>query len=400
MSVINRMLQELDRRQGLAVDGAAPAPEVRAVAAPISREREWFWRLVAALMVGALCWVAWVAWQLQPRDLVTEKAILAAEDARRGSAAAIADAESAKEQAGGTAQEARTEARAAPPVEPMRLETAMQAPSVREPASAAPKPTVAAAPAPAPTASVSLAPAAITAKPAAPAANSAAPVAQQGKLGLDVPQARIIAPPAQQSGRVVKQSRVLTSAEKADAEFRRAVGLLGQGRGSDAEELLAAAIAIDPAHEPARQALVALRLESRRIDDARRLLQEGLAINPANVQFATVLARILAERRDYAAALEAMQGAAGAAAAGNADYQVLRATVLQRLKRHADAVEAYQAALRIQGLNAQVWIGLGISLEALGKRSEAAQSFRHALEVGALSEDLRSFAEQRERALR
>ena len=51
MSVINRMLQELDRRQGLAVDGAAPAPEVRAVAAPIKREREWFWRLVAILMV-------------------------------------------------------------------------------------------------------------------------------------------------------------------------------------------------------------------------------------------------------------------------------------------------------------------------------------------------------------
>ena len=25
-------------------------------------------------MVGALCWVAWVAWQLQPRELVTEKA--------------------------------------------------------------------------------------------------------------------------------------------------------------------------------------------------------------------------------------------------------------------------------------------------------------------------------------
>lgn len=397
MSVINRMLQELDRRQGLAVDGAAPAPEVRAVAAPIPREREWFWRLVAALMVGALCWVGWVAWQLQPRELVTEKAILAAEDARRGSAAAVADAEAAKEQAESNAQEARAEARAAQPVEPMRLATAMQAPPAREPASAAPKPPVVAAPAP--SAPVSPAAAAITAKPAAPAANSAAPVAQQSRLGLDVPQARIIAPPVAPSGRVIKQNRVLTTSEKAESEFRRAVALLGQGRGSDADESFAAAIAIDPAHEAARQALVALRLESRRVDDARRLLQEGLAINPANVQFATVLARILAERRDYAAALEAMQGAAGAAA-GNADYQVLRATILQRLKRHADAVEAYQTALRIQGLNAQAWIGLGISLEALGRRAEAAQSFRQALEVGALSEDLRAFAEQRERALR
>lgn len=397
MSVINRMLQELDRRQGLAVDGAAPAPEVRAVVAPISREREWFWRLVAALMVGALCWVGWVAWQLQPRELVTERAILAAEDARRGSAAAVADAEAAKEQAESDAKEVRPEARAAQP-EPMRLATALESPIPREPAKLAPKP--AAVEAQAPPAPVSRASAANATKPVAPAASSAPAAAQERKLGLDLPQARIIAAPVAPSGRVVKQNRVLTSSEKAEAEFRRAVTLLGQGRGSDAEESFAAALAIDPAHEGARQALVALRLESRRVDDARRLLQEGLAINPANVQFATVLARILAERRDYAAALEAMQGAAGAAAAGNADYQVLRATILQRLKRHAEAVEAYQAALRIQGLNAQAWIGLGISLEAVGKRSEAAQSFRHALEVGALSEDLRAFAEQRERALR
>lgn len=397
MSVINRMLQELDRRQGLAVDGAAPAPEVRAVAAPISREREWFWRLIAALMVGALCWVGWVAWQLQPRELVTERAILAAEDARRGTAAAVADAEAAKEQAESDAKEARAEARAVQ-AEPMRLATVLETPIPREPARLPPKP--AAVEAQAAPAQASRAPVANATKPVAPAANSAPAEAQERKLGLDLPQARIIAAPVAPSGRVVKQNRVLTSSEKADAEFRRAVTLLGQGRGSDAEESFAAAIAIDPAHEGARQALVALRLESRRVDDARRLLQEGLAINPANVQFATVLARILAERRDYAAALEAMQGAAGAAAAGNADYQVLRATVLQRVKRHADAVEAYQAALRIQGLNAQAWIGLGISLEALGKRSEAAQSFRQALEVGTLSEDLRAFAEQRERALR
>lgn len=397
MSVINRMLQELDRRQGLAVDGAATAPEVRAVAAPISGEREWFWRLVAALMVGALCWVGWVAWQLQPRELVTEKAILAAEDARRGSAAAVADAEAAKEQAESDAQEARAEARAAQAVEPMRLATVLETPIPREPAKPAPKPPVVAVQAsPAPS---SRAPVALATRPVAPAANSAAPATQERKLGLDFPQARIIAPPFAPSGRVVKQNRMLTSSEKAEAEFRRAVALLGQGRGSDAEELFAAAVTLDPSHEAARQALVALRLESRRVDDARRLLQEGLAINPANVQFATVLARILAERRDYAVALEAMQGAAGAAA-GNADYQVLRATLLQRLKRHAEAIEAYQAALRIQGLNAQAWIGLGISLEALERRADAAQSFRHALEVGALSEDLRAFAEQRERALR
>jgi len=280
----------------------------------------------------------------------------------------------------------------------MRLATMLETSVPREPAKLATKPAVDKAQAP--PAPASLAPVAIAAKPGAPEANSAPPAAQERKLGLDLPQARIIAAPVAPSARVVKQIRVPTTPERAEAEFRRAATLLGQGRGSDAEEAFAAAIAIDPAHEAARQALVALRLEGRRVDDARRLLQEGLAINPANVQFATVLARILAERRDYGAALEVMQGAAGAAASGNPEYQVLRATILQRLKRHAEAVESYQVALRIQGLNAQAWIGLGISLEALGRRADAAQSFRHALDVGTLPEDLRAFAEQRERALR
>ena len=76
-------------------------------------------------------------------------------------------------------------------------------------------------------------PSAASARPVAPASDKAAPVDRDRKLGLDVPQARIIAPPAPQSGRVVKQSRALTASEQAEAEFRRAAGLLGQGRGSE-----------------------------------------------------------------------------------------------------------------------------------------------------------------------
>ncbi|MGQ0510906.1 MAG: tetratricopeptide repeat protein [Betaproteobacteria bacterium] len=396
------MLQELDRRQGLAVDGAPTAPEVRTVAAPIAGEREWFWRLVAALMVCALAWVGWVAWQLQPRELVSERAILAAEDARRGSFTAKVEAEQNKEVGKDGERNPDEPAKArAPLVEPMRLATDLQVPVPEiAPAKAVGKPASPAASAPSPATRAAPATAVtMVAKPAAPAAASSAPAAQDRKLGLDVPQARIIASPTAPSGRVVKQNRALTPSERAEAEFRRAVALLGQGRGSEADDAFAAAVAIDSSHEAARQALVALRIEGGRVDDARRLLQEGLAFNPANVQFATVLARILAERREYAAALAAMQGAGGAAT-GNVDYQVLRATILQRLKRHAEAVEAYQSALSMHGLNAQAWIGLGISFEALDKRAEAAQSFRHALEAGALSEELRGFAEQRLRALR
>jgi len=77
-----------------------------------------------------------------------------------------------------------------------------------------------------------------------------------------------------------------------------------------------------------------------------------------------------------------------------------RDLVLQRLGRHAEAADAYRAALGAQRATPHAWMGLGISLEALQQKPEAAQAFRNALASGPVSGELRTFAEQRIRALR
>ncbi len=77
MSLINKMLQDLDRRSAMAAPDAAPPRQVRAVSGA-SRGGEWFWRVLALLMGCALAWVGWVAWQLQPGPtLVTSEAYFA-----------------------------------------------------------------------------------------------------------------------------------------------------------------------------------------------------------------------------------------------------------------------------------------------------------------------------------
>ena len=86
-------------------------------------------------------------------------------------------------------------------------------------------------------------------------------------------------------------------------------------------------------------------------------------------------------------------------ASGNADFQAMRAAVLQRLGRHGEAVEAYQNALRGGNPAATTWIGLGISLEGLGRRSEAAHAYRRALTAGPIAAEAREYAESRARAL-
>src|SRR6185503_21080282 len=80
MSLINKVLRDLDKRQ--AVAGAGDPGNVRAVGAGAASGHEWFWRSVSVLVVIALAWVAWVVYQIQPRPLATELAEQAAEQAK------------------------------------------------------------------------------------------------------------------------------------------------------------------------------------------------------------------------------------------------------------------------------------------------------------------------------
>jgi tetratricopeptide (TPR) repeat protein len=138
-------------------------------------------------------------------------------------------------------------------------------------------------------------------------------------------------------------------------------------------------------------------LEQRRVEAARRLLQEALAINAAQPAFAVALASIYTEQRDYRNALDILDKAGPAVR--NAEFQAMRAAVLQRLGKHAEAVEAYQNAIRIAPQPGTTWVGLGISLETLGRRLEAAQAYRRALDAGSLAAEARDYAESRARAL-
>jgi MSHA biogenesis protein MshN len=368
MSVINKMLQDLDRRQALG--GVADATVVRPSATTRPGGREWFWRVLVVLLTAALVWMGWVAVQLLPRKpLATDLAFTAAAQAH--SRAAI---------------------RTAPPAVRPALEEAKPA-AVAEPLAAAPVP----APEPA--------------KPAPEASSDALRLALELKTPIQerepepvkaqpVKPAPVVSakpkPPAATKA-IDKRDRTRSGTDNAETHFRRAALFLNHGRVSEAEDQLVAALHADPAHVAARQAYVALLLEQQRVDVARRLLQEALALNPAQATFALALARIHAEQRDYVAALEVMDRAGSVAR--NADFQALRGAVLQRLSRHGEAVDAYENAIRSGAQPATTWVGFGISLEALGRRPEAAQAYRRALATGPIAPEAREYAESRARAL-
>lgn len=419
MSIINRMLQELDRRHAAEGPSTAPgtspgklASNVRTVK-PARTGLAAFWWIAALVVLVAAAGVAYVTWYgpyrqaasrvvpaspgpkapAAPRTDVPAAAAPTAPSPASAPAAPPAAAPSGAPATRGAQAEAP--AQQPPKVDMLRLATEIDTPIVErrgKPAPAAParssvdRETVRAKPPP----TAAKAPAAPEPTPSAgPAAQPAPP--------KPVASLHALRGGATDHGRIDKRVSQSTR-DRAEGEFRRAMTFVNQGRMSEGMDGLRAALALDPSYEEARQTLVSLLLEAKRTDDAAVALEEGLALNSFNSGFAMLLARIRVERGNLGGALELLQKHESAAQA-NGEYRAFVAALLQRLNRHDEAIREYLAALTIAPGVGAWWIGLGISQEASSRVKEAAESFRRAKLTGTLNTNLAAYADQRLRQL-
>lgn len=391
MSLINKMLQDLDTRNA---PTSTVAPGVGASARPVRAGgafSEAFWRLLAVLMLASVGVVGWIFWNLLPRAAVTEAAYQAALSRPRTVEAAPAPVVAAVAPAPAAApQQPAPVAAPAPatPPAPAPAPAMTPPPEPRAAKAVAPSPKVA----PRPEARAAAAPQAASGTPAL--ADGAAPGTMRLDRALPTPRA----PRAESRGEPKLERRESSNPrEQADAEYRRGVGFVNQGRIAEGVDSMRAALTVDPSYDAPRQTLVSLLLESRRYDEAAALLQQSLDLNPANRRYARLLARIQLERGDPPGALAVLQKHAGEPPR-DADYQALTGAVLQRLTRHKEAVEAYQSALASQPGNGGWLAGMGISLDALGRSAEAMDAYRRARATGALSREVGDYVEQRLRS--
>jgi MSHA biogenesis protein MshN len=346
MSLINKMLQDLDARGG-AQGGVATRLNIQ----PVLRDERRTPLMLAGgvLLLMALAAGGYFGWRALQR-------------ARPAAAAPVA-------------------------LVPVKTVLLAPAPPLVSVAPAAPAEAMPAAPAP-----VVPAPRAAAARAALTATEEPAekpPLAAPRKIG-----AAKAAKPASAVDAVAPAAngRTLTAQQRAETEYRRALASLQEGRSGETIAALEQALQIEPRHEAARQTLVSLLLENKRPDEAMRQLQQALDAEPRQPAMATLLARLQIER-----------GGSGVDtllrtlpyASGNAEFHAFLAGALQRQQRHREAAEQYQAALRGVPHNGVWLVGLGISLQAEKRNAETLDAFQQARSSASLSPELQAFVDRK-----
>lgn len=372
MSVINQMLVELERRRASGAERNRIPDHVRALPGD-GRPRRLPLSVIAAVLAGVALLAAGAWWWVQQGAVLPQPAPVAA---------------------GPALQEA-----------PLRQEEwiarRLTLDLSQEPEAPAETPPIATAAIVAPRAA-GPAPVQKLAEPEAPPASrpsQKAPGAER-VVAEKTPQQVAKAPPQvtkavpQPPAEIDKQVREPTPRQRAEAEYARGTAALHQGQFAEARSAFETVLQIDATYHAARQALVGVLLDGRRHADAARVLQEGLQLSPAQHGFAMTLARLQVEAGELDAGAQTLARSLEYPGA-SPDHIAFHAGLLQRQQKHAEAVVQFQQALSRRG-GVGVWLlGLGVSLEALGRTADAQEAYRRAKASGNLSADLQAFAEQR-----
>jgi MSHA biogenesis protein MshN len=387
MSLINKMLQDLDARGG----GAASAVQQAEVKSVPGGERDRRPLVIGGAVAGVLVvaaggWFGWQYWQSHrappgPVPTVQDNRIPNKPRFQEPPVAARADvlaAASAQASAAPAAGDAVAAPVAAPTAASAPHDHADQVSTAKTASRAGAKPAHAERIARTEdgegvdTGAVEPKPAAVASMPARKAARVSAAAGATSADGVVV--------------------RDLTPKQMSENSYRRALVALQEGRVSAALADLDKAVELDPRNDAARQTYVSLLLENRRTDDAIRQLRLSLGIEPRQPGLAMILARLQLEKGGPAldTLLKTLPYAAG-----NADYQAFLAGVLQREQRHAEAAQHYRDALAIAPGNAIWWMGLGISLQADQHLPEAREAYTRARGSAGLTPELKTFVDKK-----
>lgn len=187
---------------------------------------------------------------------------------------------------------------------------------------------------------------------------------------------------------VSKTQRTLTQEEKSQQAYATAMTLYNQGQQQAAKSSLKEALSYYPANTQARQLLAAIHIFEQRPDIAATVIEQGLAINANDMDLLRVYLQALVQLADYPKAIGVMEKHFQLTTPEDAAYL---AGLYQKNNQHMLAIKYFSQALRLIPNNSIWWMGQGISLEEMGQKQQALDSYQQAITTGRLSSQLREF---------
>ncbi len=414
MSLINKMLKDLDKRGGDNAGADAARASVKAVSLggrKKGRPMLWISLLVLVALVAAAGWVF--------RDKVFKRVPPVVKSAPVPLVSSAPPLVTATPPVATGVAKSTEPGKSVPDtvVQPPRVATVVATPAAK---SMAPASTVAAKPAMPPTAAtvpsvpVKAAPAPTstaatqTKKTLPPASAATTRVASaSAKTTLPAPatiaEEKIAAPKrtaARKSAKrgagaaQAKQASIeVTPQQQADKDYGKAIALIEAGRNAEAMAVLEGILMKQYKHAAARQTLAGLLIDAKRSSDAVKVLKDGLRVDSTQTGMAMILARLQVDKGDNRAALATLQQSLPYAKT-KPDYQAFIAALYQRDNRHKEAIEHYRAAVGESPDNGVWWMGYGISLKAAGRTADARVAFSQARDSGKLTPPLKAFVDQ------
>ena len=185
-----------------------------------------------------------------------------------------------------------------------------------------------------------------------------------------------------------------TEMARPSERFAAAMHFYKQGQMDKCIDLLYETVMLEADNSDAREFLAGLLLQQQKWQEAEQLLTTGLQRTPDNIALNRLLARLKIEQGQDDLAIALLENPAVQQQV-DARSAALLGLLYQRRQRYQDSADYYRLALRQQPTQGKWWLGLAITLEAIRDHQGASKAYRLAAESPDLDTSLRLYARQR-----
>ncbi|MGY0624125.1 MAG: tetratricopeptide repeat protein [Paraglaciecola chathamensis] len=153
-------------------------------------------------------------------------------------------------------------------------------------------------------------------------------------------------------------------------------------------------LSTDPNNVRIRKKLASLLFAENRLQEAQALLTEGVASAPEQHDLRLMLARLFAQQDNPAKALSLLLEVSPSMVL-HSDYYAYRGALAQQMENYAQAQQDYQKLVNAEPQQAKWWLGLGIAQDSSGDKTQAIVSYQKADNEQQLTPQVITFVRQR-----